>query len=349
MPHGPARILYIDDDPALGRLIQKALGRQGRDIVHVSCATEGVRLLEDGGFDVLVLDHYLADRTGLSVLAELVDRESLPPVVYVTGSTEAAIAVAALKAGASDYVLKTVGEDFIELLSSAIEQAISTSRLKKARELAEREMREARDRAEMALAEVNHRVANSLALVAALVRLQMSAVSDAAAKEALAETQGRITAIAGIHRRLYTTDDVRVVEIDEYLDNLVKEIEASMGMNSAVTVRFAATPLRIPTDKAVSVGVIVNELVTNALKYAYGEGEAGEIRVRLEHLEEGRVRLLVEDDGVGWTGEGSIRGSGVGSRVIAATAAGLGAQLAYDKIARGTRAQLEFSVENGVF
>ncbi|WP_332718020.1 histidine kinase dimerization/phosphoacceptor domain -containing protein [Pelagibacterium mangrovi] len=345
MPNSPAKILYVDDDPALGRLVQKVLGRQGRDIVHVTFPQAGLERLAVGDIDVLVLDHYLAEGTGLEMLKDVAAREDAPPVVYVTGSTEAAIAVAALKAGAADYVLKTVGEDFLELLSSAIEQAIQTSRLHRARERAERETREAKERAELALAEVNHRVANSLALVAALVRMQMSAVADPAAKEALAETQGRISAIAGIHRRLYTTDDVRFVDIDAYLGNLASDIQATMSLDgSGADIKLLAEPLRMPTDKAVSVGVIVNELVTNAAKYAYRDREAGEIRVRANQLEPGKIEIIVEDDGIGWMGEGKIHGTGVGSRVIAATASGLGATLAYETVPRGTRARLQIEI-----
>ena len=345
MPNTSAKILYVDDDPALGRLVQKVLGRQGRDIIHVTSAAAGLERLAEGDIDVLVLDHYLADGTGLALLEQVAAREDAPPAVYVTASTEAAVAVAALKAGAADYVLKTVGEDFLELLSSAVEQAIQTARLHKAREMAEREMREARERAELALAEVNHRVANSLALVAALVRLQMSAVADPAAKEALAETQGRISAIAGIHKRLYTTDDVRFVDIDAYLGNLASDIQATMSLDgSTADIRLLVEPLRLPTDKAVSVGVIVNELVTNAAKYAYRDREAGEIRVRASQSAPGVVEIVVEDDGVGWTGEGKVHGTGVGSRVIAATATGLGATLAYDEMPQGTRARLQIEI-----
>lgn len=135
-----------------------------------------------------------------------------PPVVYVTSSGDTRVAVAALKAGAADYVPKDVAGEFLELLATAIEGAIEQARLRREKSAAEEAVREERDRAEMLLREVNHRVGNSLALVAALVRMQSAAVSDPAAVEALKETQARITAIAGIHRRLYTSDDVRFVD-----------------------------------------------------------------------------------------------------------------------------------------
>lgn len=345
MPKSPAKILYIDDDPALGRLVQKALGRQGRDVEHITCIDDELERVLAGAFDVVVLDHQFSNGTGLEILEALGKHPEAPPVVYVAASTEAAIAVAALKAGAADYVLKTVGEDFPALLHTAVEQAIETSRLRKAREQAEQEIHDAKERAELALAEVNHRVANSLALVAALVRLQTSAVADPAAKEALLETQGRISAIAGIHKRLYTTDDVRYVDMDAYLANLAHDIQSTMSLDGTkAEIRLVADPVRLPTDKAVSVAVIVNELVTNAVKYAYVRSAGGEIRIIANQPAPGTVDIIVEDDGVGWSGEGPVKGTGVGSRVIAATANGLGATLSYDAVDRGTRARLTISI-----
>ncbi len=87
---------------------------------------------------------------------------------------------------------------------------------------------QARDRAQVLLSEVNHRVANSLALVSSLVTLQSKALGDATAKKALAETQDRIFAIALVHRRLYGSNDVRVVKLDEYLTGLLDHLRTSL-------------------------------------------------------------------------------------------------------------------------
>ena len=100
--------------------------------------------------------------------------------------------------------------------------------------------------------------------------------------------------------------------------------------------------MRGATDRAVPLGMIVTELVTNALKYAYPSQKGGPIRVSLRHLGNGRLRLIVEDDGVGWNGERVVQGTGIGSMVVNAMAAQLGSTVVYDREHQGTRATLEF-------
>jgi CheY-like chemotaxis protein len=241
MPTGPARILYVDDDPGLARLVQRALHRRGYQVEHVASSDEALARLARGGVDVIALDHFLASGTGLDVLASLQSFPARPPVVYVTSATDISVALAAIRAGASDYVPKTVGEEFFELLSNAISQTIEKARLQSERDRAEKEVRDARDRAEVLLHEVNHRVANSLALVAAFVALQARAVSDPSVRSALGEIQNRIAAIAGVHRHLYSSKDVRVVEISDYLSILLRDLEATFrAAGHASTVRLAA-------------------------------------------------------------------------------------------------------------
>jgi len=338
-----ARVLYIDDDAGLCRLVQRALTARGYAVELAEGGEAGLARLGQGGIDLVALDHHMPDRTGLDLLPEIRALPDAPPVVYVTGSEDSRVAVAALKAGAVDYVWKDVQGQFRELLGEAIGTALRGEAMRRDKERAEQEVRAARDRAEMMLREVNHRVANSLALVAALTHMQANAVSDPAAKAALEEMQARISAIAGIHRRLYTSDDVETVELDAYLASLVEELQAAMrasGRNHAI--RLHAEPVRVPTDKAVSVGVVVTELVTNAYKYAYPPETVGEIRVELRRPDAGSLEVAVEDDGIGWTGKGQPRGTGLGSRIVRAMAANLQSALVYGTGRQGTRASLSF-------
>lgn len=220
--------------------------------------------------------------------------------------------------------------------------AVEQSRLRAEKAADEREVRAARDRAELLLREVNHRIANSLALVASLVSLQANALDNPVAKEALAETRARIYAVSLVHKRLYSADDVGSVDMAEYLGGLLEHLENSMrgeGMGASVAASIA--PLRVLTDTAVSLGVIATELVTNAFKYAYPTGMPGLVRVDLRMLDAERAELTVADDGPGWSGHGPVQGTGLGSRIVRAMCASLGAEFGYEAD-RGTVARLRF-------
>jgi two-component sensor histidine kinase len=326
---GPIRVLYVDDDIALVRLIQRVLTRQGFDVAHAASPREALTYIETHAVDVVALDHYLPSGTGSDLLRLLAGRNNAPAVVYVTGSSEMNVAVDALKAGASDFVPKTVGDDFTVLLASALQQAVGKARFKARQEAAEREIRAARDRAEMLLAEVNHRVANSLALIASLVKLQSNAVKEQAAKDALAETEARIYAIASVHRRLYSSGDVRFVTLDEYLSGLLDHLRSSMpGGSQGISLRYELEPLTLPTDRSINLGIVVTEWVTNAFKYAYPSA-LGEVRVRLRRLPGGRGELVVEDDGVG-RGTHEPAGTGLGTRIVKAMAQSMSAEVEYN-------------------
>jgi two-component sensor histidine kinase len=336
-----ARVLYIDDDIGLCRLASRSLERQGYVVMTASSGLEGVALAKAEAFDLIAVDHFMPGQDGLETLEELRTLPETPPVVYVTGSEDGRIAVAALKAGAADYVVKTIGEDFFSLLGSAFEQALARRALEAAKVSAEEDLRESNARLEALLREVNHRVANSLQLVSAFVHMQSAALPDPSAKAALQDTQRRIQAIAQVHRRLYTGDAVDTVAMDDYLAALIAELEESWSTPVAPRrLVLASEPIRMKTDRAVSLGVIVNELVSNACKYAYASDEAGEVRVALVRDGDDRFVLRVEDDGCGIEPGAAPRGTGLGTKVIKAMAQSLHAELRYDPAHEGVRAIL---------
>jgi two-component sensor histidine kinase len=200
------------------------------------------------------------------------------------------------------------------------------------------------DRAEVLLAEVNHRVANSLMMVASLVRLQSNAVQNQAAKDALAETEARIYAISDVHKRLYSSGDVRLVALDEYLSGLLNQLQSSMQSEGhGASLDYHLEPLKLPTDSSINLGVVVTEWVTNAFKYAYPD-RRGEVRVNLKRLPDGRGELLVEDDGIGRSDDGVARGTGLGTRLVKAMAGSVGGEIQYLGRQPGTAARLTFPV-----
>ena len=204
------------------------------------------------------------------------------------------------------------------------------------------QLTEARDHAELLVTEVNHRVANSLSLVASLVRLQSNLITDQSSKEALKETEARILAVASVHKRLYSGDNARFVDLQEYLSSVLDNVEISMrGQGHVASLRYELEPLKLKTDWSINLGVIVTEWVTNAFKYAYPD-KPGEVRVRLRRLADDKAELSVEDDGVGRT-EGPSKGTGLGTRIVNAMARSIGGDVEYVAAGGGTIARLAFS------
>jgi len=340
-------LLYIDDDEPLARLVERGLGRLGFEVVHARSGTEGLDRLARGGIDVVALDQYMPGLDGLETLERILAIPGTPPVVFVTASQDSQIAVTALKAGAADYLVKDVQGGFIPLLQVAVDGALRQARLQKARDEAEAEIHASRDRfaalaaeRELLLREVNHRVGNSLQIIASLLHLQASSATQDDVKAALTNAMGRVAAVAQVHRRLYTSQDLKSVLLNQYLDALLDDLRRSAEGNRMSRLTLSAEPIEIDPDRAVAIGIIVNELVMNAVKYAYPDG-AGPIHVDL-HADGDDILLSIADKGVGTNGKHDPRSTGMGERIVSAMASKLEACVERDPDHAGTRIVLRF-------
>lgn len=350
----PISVLYVDDDAGLARLVERHLNRRGYRVEIALDGASGLAKLASERFDVVALDHFMPGEDGLELLARLNALPDPPPAIYVTASDEGRIAVAALKLGAVDYVIKDVQGVFLDLLDQAIRQAVEKTRIRRAKETAERELVESRDRLANLLEqktallhEVSHRVSNSLQLIGSLISIQAARIPDSPARDALLQARERVQAVMLVHRRLYTSDEVGSIEIDKYLEAMAEELQASMLATNELGHRIEvnAAPVRIAPDKAVSVGVIVNELITNALKYAFPSGQAGTIRISLQRTNENLVVLTVEDDGVGYSAdEAAPKGTGLGTLIISAMTKTLQGTVERQPAEIGSRTVLSFPV-----
>ena len=151
---------------------------------------------------------------------------------------------------------------------------------------------------------------------------------------------GRVAAVAQVHRRLYTSHDLKSVLLNQYLDALLEDLRRSAEGNRMSRLTLKAEPVEIDPDRAVAIGIIVNELVMNAVKYAYPDG-AGPIHVDLEAQGDDLV-LSIADDGVGLNVKTDPRSTGMGQRIVTAMASKLEASVERDPAHAGTRIVLRF-------
>ncbi|WP_181016186.1 sensor histidine kinase [Pseudanabaena sp. BC1403] len=154
---------------------------------------------------------------------------------------------------------------------------------------------------EVLLREVHHRVKNNLSVVDSLLSMQARYINDAEALRAISDSQRRIHTMSLIHEQLYQSHDVDKVDFCEYLQRLVGNLYSSTSFNtSQVELKLDIKPTQLNIDTAISIGLIVNEILTNAFKYAFPNNNTGLIEVILyKSLDDDNLHLIIRDNGVG--------------------------------------------------
>jgi len=170
---------------------------------------------------------------------------------------------------------------------------------------------------ESLLKEIHHRVKNNLQIISSLLNLQSANLTDEAAQDAIREGQNRVKSIALIHQKLYQTEDLSQVDFQEYIEQLVSFLQSSLRLNKDVTFQIRANNIQLDIDSAVPLGLIANELITNAYKYAFEGVERPEINIDLSRLSNEQFRLVIRDNGKGMPeGFEVSKASSLGAKLI---------------------------------
>jgi two-component system, sensor histidine kinase PdtaS len=168
---------------------------------------------------------------------------------------------------------------------------------------------------EFLLKEIHHRVKNNLEIISSLLALQSEQIDDDNIKLIMMESQNRVQSMGMIHQNLYVGENIASIEMKKYFQNLSSYILESFGAAPRVKVRCEMEALELDIDRAIPIGLIVNELLTNALKYAFPENRNGLIKIRLEEKND-QLQLKIEDNGVGYTENPKIMGTGFGTQLV---------------------------------
>ncbi|MBZ9629421.1 ATP-binding protein [Salegentibacter sp. LM13S] len=169
---------------------------------------------------------------------------------------------------------------------------------------------------ELLLKEIHHRVKNNLELVKSLISLQSAQMEDSASKDAMMASQNRVQSMGIIHQKLYQGENLGSIEMKDYFLNLGEGILDTFDAEDKVKIECAMDTLELDVDTAVPIGLIVNELLTNALKYAFPENRNGTIQISLSQATPKTLSLKVTDNGVGKDASAAPKGTGFGSQLI---------------------------------
>jgi PAS domain S-box-containing protein len=210
----------------------------------------------------------------------------------------------------------------------------------------ERERAIAHDRIGMLLQELTHRVKNSLQIIAAMVGIEARSHKSGQGKAALERVSHRIDALGHLYSKLSKADTIEAVDAATYLDELCSDLIASVhkGNGTSIVLKTDIESELLPTDQAIPIGLMVNELVTNAVKYAFPGERRGTVLVTLKRLP-GELLLTVADDGQGL--DPRRADSGLGGRLVEGFARQLGGQVERESDSQGTTVRLIFPSHKG--
>jgi PAS domain S-box-containing protein len=200
------------------------------------------------------------------------------------------------------------------------------------------ELEAALEQKTMLLHEVDHRVKNNLQMISALIALQTRSIKDEAARAALLSTLARIEAIGTVHRRLYQNDSVATFEVASFMRDLVADIVRGSSASN-VELQFDLEPYTLPANVASPLALIINELVTNAIKHGFRDGRLGTIVVS-SRLENRTMRICVQDDGIGFSRQTSGERASSGLRLIEALVRQVRGTLSFPKAERGSKIEI---------
>jgi two-component sensor histidine kinase len=322
------KVVMVDDsaeERTLCRTLLEEVYGTGLQFFAESEAAEGLKTCRAVAPDCVLLDYNLPDMTGLEFLTQLHFEAPLNEpafaVVMLTDSNSYQVALEAMRSGAQDYLVKE------RLTSQKLGLAVlkATQKVGLIRELREEHARLARSVAEkdVLLKELHHRVKNNLQVIASLLRLQAKAATDQTVTAVLRESQHRVEAIAMIHEQLYQSADLRQVDLAQHANLLMANLFNVFGVDPSLVAgqvmvcpRPDGAPLVLGVDQAIPTGLILNELITNALKHAFPDGRSGSIRIEAQS-QDGRVDLAVMDDGIGLPEDLSTRkGQSLGLQIV---------------------------------
>ena len=195
---------------------------------------------------------------------------------------------------------------------------------------------------ELLLKEVHHRVKNSLEIVSGLLELQAAQIDSPTARAVMLASQNRVQSMGIVHKKLYQRDNFATIEMKDYFISLIDSIRESMNATDRILIECAMNQLELDVDTAVPLGLIANELLTNALKYAFEPRQSGKIEMGLMNVNsEDQYLFYVTDNGKGMIRNAKPQGTGFGTELIQLLSKQLDGQLIFESD-MGTKVSLYF-------
>ena len=290
------RIMVVDDEAVIITQMEELLVSLGYDVVaKASSGDDAVRLAGELKPDAVLMDIVMpGTRDGITACGEIQSLYDIP-VILLTAYGDDAHVARAKAVRPYGYILKPSPNDQIK---ATLEIVLEKKEMERNLDGVLVDLRsQARDR-ELQLKEIHHRIKNNLNTICGLLSLQAMHLSQPQCQDALQAVRSRVVSIAKIHEKLYNSEHLDSIRVDDYLRSLTDSLCRSYSLPEGVAIDVQCEEVDIEPDKMMPLGLIVTELLTNAMKYAYPAGGPGSIRIVFTR-EAAAYVLQISDDGAG--------------------------------------------------
>jgi two-component sensor histidine kinase len=240
------------------------------------------------------------------------------------------------------YITSQFGRLFIAMEQEVVERTFDLSLLVDSLTTTQNELSTKNSENELLLKEIHHRVKNNLEVVSSLLELQSAQIDNPDIQQVMQVSQSRVQSMGILHQKLYQNEHLAFIEMKNYFVNLTENILDSYNATELVTVEFPMENLELDVDTAMPVGLIVNELLTNALKYAFPAGRSGKIKLSLNQIGANLMELRIEDNGIGKVLNVTPKGTGFGTQLVGLLTQQLDGKL-LQTVENGTTISIQFA------
>lgn len=331
------KILIVEDNEKEQYLLESVLKGIGHDVVSASNGEEALKKLLSIKVDMIISDILMPVMDGFCLCQKVRENDvfgDIPFIFYTATYTDKRDEELALNIGADAYIRKPIEvNDFIHILDGLISNMKQVKRADKKKfhddaqvlklynerlvnklekkivdlknEIARRKQAEEQIRAslkekDLLFMEIHHRVKNNMQIIITLLKLQAENTDNEHTKTVLRECQDRILAMAFVHEILYSSRNLACIDLKTYVSRLAESIFESYGMYSdRIALNIGIEEIELGLDQATPLGLLINEIVSNALKYAFPGDMKGEIIIIIRETGDREIEVMVSDNGVG--------------------------------------------------
>lgn len=290
------RLLLVDDEVVILSHLEEMLESSGYEISgKAATAADAVRLAAELKPDLVIMDIVMPGESDGIDACERIQQDLNIPVVLLSAYGNKTYIARARAARPYGYILKPYQN---EQVLAAVELALEKKELDFRLENAFKDTNAKAEDRGMQLKEIHHRIKNHLSMISSFLSIKAMEATDNECAQALEEVRARVNTVAEIHGQLYRSDDIENIDCRAYIQGLIGSFDTSIVNSKQVSIETDIERHFCPSDKVMLLGLIVSELVSNSLKYAFEPGQEGIIRISLRHLDHG-IELEVADNGRG--------------------------------------------------